>query len=100
MGASFRNTDQCKQLAGLDMLTISPGILQALQDEKMAHIDDIVPDGQSSNGTSSMEDVDVSSEGAFRWAYNDDACTVEKTAEALRRFASDTRQLEIMLAAR
>ncbi|TKA29429.1 hypothetical protein B0A50_03441 [Salinomyces thailandicus] len=72
----------------------------ALQDEKMAHIDDIVPDGQSSNGTSSMEDVDVSSEGAFRWAYNDDACTVEKTAEALRRFASDTRQLEIMLAAR
>ena len=32
MGASFRNADQIRQLAGCDRLTISPGLMQELAD--------------------------------------------------------------------
>ena len=37
-------------------------------------------------------------EAAFRWAFNSDACAVEKSAEAMRRFGEDTEKLKSLLA--
>lgn len=49
-----------------------------------------------------LTDADMASyindESAFRWTYNQDACAVEKSAEALRRFAEDTDKLKALLA--
>lgn len=40
----------------------------------------------------------ISDENAFRWAFNGDACAVEKSAEAMRKFAEDTEKLKLLLA--
>lgn len=46
-----------------------------------------------------MEDVSyIDNEAKFRWAYNADACAVEKSAEAMRKFAEDTDKLKELLA--
>ena len=42
----------------------------------------------------------IDDEAAFRWAFNADACAVEKSAEAMRRFGDDTDKLKALLAAR
>ena len=42
----------------------------------------------------------VNDENAFRWAFNGDACAVEKSAEAMRKFAEDTERLKNLLAER
>lgn len=42
----------------------------------------------------------INDENAFRWAFNSDACAVEKSADAMRRFAEDTEQLKKYLAAK
>jgi transaldolase len=42
----------------------------------------------------------IDDEPSFRWAFNSDACAVEKSAEAMRKFAADTEQLKAMLIAR
>ena len=95
MGASFRNVEQCKALAGTDMLTIAPTLLKELQAEKL--IEPLQDSCKCLSNSNIDDDVDVSSESAFRWAYNNDACAVEKSADALRRFAADTEQLKMML---
>ncbi|XP_033740159.1 transaldolase-like isoform X1 [Pecten maximus] len=90
MGASFRNTDQIKGLAGCDLLTISPSLLQKLKDssdgvaqqlsEKRAKLEDI-------------EKVEVN-ENIFRFEMNEDAMATEKLAEGIRKFAADSVKLE------
>lgn len=42
----------------------------------------------------------INDENAFRWAFNNDACAVEKSAEAMRRFAEDTERLKMFLRAK
>jgi transaldolase len=42
----------------------------------------------------------INDENAFRWAFNSDACAVEKSADAMRRFADDTERLKVFLAAK
>lgn len=42
----------------------------------------------------------INDENSFRWAFNSDACAVEKSADAMRRFAEDTEQLKKFLAAK
>jgi transaldolase len=42
----------------------------------------------------------INDENAFRWAFNSDACAVEKSADAMRRFAEDTEQLKKLLASK
>lgn len=94
MGASFRNSDQIRQLAGCDRLTISPGLMQELADneETLARILD--PDSVSS------EDArNTLSEAAFRWGHNEDAMATEKLAQGIRSFAADQVKLENVLKA-
>ncbi|KAE9366818.1 transaldolase [Stipitochalara longipes BDJ] len=96
MGASFRNTDQVRQLAGTDLLTISPAVLELLEKEKGGFGPCLT------SGSAQAADIPkvsyINDENSFRWAFNMDACAVEKSAEAMRKFAEDAKKLEGLLA--
>ncbi len=90
MGASFRRVEQIVRLAGCDLLTISPDLLQKLEQTE----------GESSRRLS----VDAArasdairihlDEKTFRWMHNEDAMAVEKLSDGIRKFHADTRKLE------
>ncbi len=94
MGASFRNADQIRQLAGCDRLTISPGLMQELA-ESSAPLDRIL----EPSSTSPADAKTHLSEAAFRWGHNEDAMATEKLAEGIRLFALDQVRLEDVLKA-
>lgn len=94
MGASFRNSDQIRQLAGCDRLTISPGLMQELADS------DEVLDRVLDAGTATSDDAKTHlTEGGFRWGHNEDAMATEKLAEGIRSFSVDQVKLEKVLKA-
>ena len=94
MGASFRNTGEITELAGCDLLTISPKLLDQLQDTPGD-----LPRKLSDESADACADEKVSlNETTFRWELNEDACATEKLAEGIRRFAADTVKLEEFLA--
>ncbi len=94
MGASFRNSDQIRQLAGCDRLTISPGLMQELADSDatLARVLD-------ADAASSADARHTLSEDTFRWGHNEDAMATEKLAEGIRLFAADQVKLENVLKA-
>lgn len=92
MGASFRNVDQIRQLAGCDRLTISPGLMQELADNPNT-LNKIL----DSNSERSNDAKQILSENDFRWGHNDDAMATEKLAEGIRLFAADQVKLETLL---
>jgi len=94
MGASFRNSDQIRQLAGCDRLTISPGLMQELADSD-ATLEKILDPG----ATSSTDEKTHLTEAGFRWGHNEDAMATEKLAEGIRQFAVDQVKLERVLKA-
>ncbi|MCF7699114.1 transaldolase [Loktanella sp. M215] len=87
MGASFRNTDQIKALAGCDNLTISPKLLDALGQENAD-----LPRALSPDKASGMAKVTMD-EATFRWEMNADAMATEKLAEGIRNFDADHQKL-------
>ena len=92
MGASFRNCDQIRQLAGCDRLTISPGLMQELADSESSL--DKTLDAQNASSADVKTRLD---ENYFRWGHNDDAMATEKLAEGIRLFAADQVKLETIL---
>jgi transaldolase len=94
MGASFRNTNQIKALAGCDNLTIAPGLL-----DEMAKDDSVLPRALSPDQSSGAARVTMD-EVAFRWAMNGDAMATEKLAEGIRNFDADHQKLIKMIADR
>lgn len=94
MGASFRNTDQIKALAGCDNLTIAPSLL-----DKMGKDGSNLPRVLSPDQTSGMAPIQMG-EASFRWEMNADAMTTEKLAEGIRNFDADHRKLIGLIAAR
>ena len=96
MGASFRNTGEILQLAGCDLLTISPALL-----EEMRTTEGDVP-VQLTLACAEASDHEPLrlDERAFRWMMNEDAMATEKLAEGIRAFAADTRKLEHLVAER
>ncbi|MEK6210678.1 MAG: transaldolase [Pseudomonadota bacterium] len=95
MGASFRKFEQIVWLAGCDLLTIAPDLL-----DKMAKTDGEVTRRLSVEAakTSSVEKIALD-ENTFRWLHNEDAMATEKLAEGIRRFHADARKLEDYLLA-
>lgn len=93
MGASFRNKGEIIELAGCDLLTISPGLLGELQDSS-----DPIDRKLSQEEASKMdiERIEIT-EKSFRWLFNEDAMATEKTGEGIRNFAADIRKLETMI---
>lgn len=92
MGASFRNTGQILALAGCDLLTISPELLDDLsaqQGEVERRL--VLP--------KFVERPTPLEEGDFRYAVNEDAMATEKLAEGIRVFAADVVRLEALLQA-
>eukprot|EP00055_Hartaetosiga_balthica_P018662 m.135069 g.135069 ORF g.135069 m.135069 type:complete len:321 (-) comp9819_c0_seq1:287-1249(-) len=90
MGASFRNTSQITNLAGCDLLTISPGLLNDLQssnEEVIARLSE-----EKANEISS-EKISLD-EKQFRWLLNQDAMASDKLSEGIRNFALDQEKLE------
>lgn len=90
MGASFRNKDEVLALAGCDLLTISPKLL----DELSLSTDPVEQKlSKETAHLASLEKVTIT-EPSFRYLLNDDAMAVEKLAEGIRTFDRDTRKLE------
>src|SRR5579875_1553090 len=90
MGASFRKVDQILRLAGCDLLTISPDLLdklRATEGEVTPHL--TVEKAKSSPGERLHLD-----EKTCRWMHNEDPMAVEKLSEGIRRFYADARKLE------
>ena len=94
MGASFRNSDQIRQLAGCDRLTISPGLMQELADSSEPLERILKPESITSPDAKTRL-----SESAFRWGHNEDAMATEKLAEGIRSFSVDQVKLEGVLKA-
>ncbi|MDA7598088.1 transaldolase [bacterium] len=93
MGASFRNTGEIVELAGCDLLTIGPNLLEELQNtdgeltlkldaDKAADLD--------------LEKIELD-ENTFRFEFNEDAMATEKTAEGIRNFSADIVKLEKLI---
>lgn len=91
MGASFRNSEEIRQLAGCDRLTISPALLQELADStgpvpRQLHAD--IP-AQPAPATLT--------EAQFRWQMLEDQMASDKLQEGIRQFAADQQKLEDIL---
>jgi transaldolase len=90
MGASFRNTGEIVELAGCDLLTISPELLNELEGSKRKISPKLTPTAAMASDESKIE----LNEEKFRWLLNEDAMATEKLAEGIRRFAADLVELE------
>jgi transaldolase len=90
MGASFRKVDQIVYLAGCDLLTISPDLL-----ERMEKTEGEVKRRLSveSARATDLQKIHLD-EKTFRWMHNEDAMATEKLAEGIRKFYADARKLE------
>jgi transaldolase len=94
MGASFRNTNQIVQLAGSDLLTISPNLLAELAKSDAPVTRQLTPEWAMAQDIQKVE----MNEKVFRWMFNEDPMAVEKTAEGIRVFAADIVKLEAEIA--
>lgn len=90
MGASFRNIGEIVELAGCDLLTISPELLEQLAASDQPIERKLRPEDAADR---SPPDVDTS-EASFRWLLNEDAMATEKLAQGIRVFAADLAKLE------
>lgn len=91
MGASFRNTSQILELAGCDLLTISPDLLQKLADSEGAVERKLTTDAGADIEKIAMD------EKTFRFMLNEDAMATEKLAEGIRAFCADSNKLKQMI---
>ena len=91
MGASFRNTSQILELAGCDLLTISPDLLQKLADSDAPFERKLVKDDSAD-----IEKIAID-EKTFRFMLNEDAMATEKLAEGIRAFVADSIKLNVMI---
>ena len=90
MGASFRKTAQILALAGCDLLTIAPDLLEKLaaaQGEVQKKLSPAEAAGDR------IEKIQLD-EKAYRWMHNEDQMAVEKLSDGIRRFDADARKLE------
>jgi transaldolase len=90
MGASFRNLGQIIHLAGCDLLTISPELLDQLEQAQGTVERKLDP----ATAKASKDEKLRLSEKDFRWMHNEDAMATEKLAEGIRKFNSDAQKLE------
>ncbi len=90
MAASFRNIDEIIELAGCDLMTISPQLLGEMQEKEVTVEHKLDP---ASAQECDLEKVSYD-ERAFRWELNEDQMATEKLSDGIRLFAADSRKLE------
>lgn len=96
MGASFRNVGEIQELAGCDLLTISPQLLGELQKSTAPLPRKLSPEIARD---SKIERLPLD-EKKFRWLFNENAMATEKTAEGIRLFNADAQKLAQYVTAR
>ena len=95
MGASFRNVGEILELAGCDLLTISPTLLEEMQKTAGTLTRKLNPGTAAANCKEPELSLD---EKTFRWMLNEDQMATEKLSEGIRLFAADTLKLEKFIA--
>jgi transaldolase len=96
MGASFRNKEEILELAGSDLLTIAPALLEELQSNQGTVVPKLTP---ALAAASPLERITLT-EASFRWLHNEDQMATEKLSEGIRLFAADSIKLEKFLVAK
>lgn len=96
MGASFRNIGEITELAGCDLLTISPGLLAELQEKEGALPRRLDP-AKSASETVDKITVD---EATFVRMHKADRMASDKLAEGIQGFTKALETLEQLLASR
>jgi transaldolase len=90
MGASFRKADQIIDLAGCDLLTISPELLTELGSK-----DGELEPKLTAKGAAASDSPPIHlDEKSYRFEHNQDQMAVEKLSEGIRNFYADARKLE------
>ena len=92
MGASFRNIGEIEALAGCDRLTISPNLLQELEQDQ-GKLERVL---SPSNPGEKIAKV-IETEASFRFGMNQDQMANDKLAEGIRGFVKDQISLEKLL---
>ena len=95
MGASFRNIGEIIELAGCDLLTISPNLLAELPTSDGP----LDPQARRRRAAAERASRDRMNEETFRSTLHDDAMATEKLAEGIRAFAADSIKLEKLITA-
>jgi transaldolase len=90
MGASFRKVEQITHLAGSDLLTISPDLIEKLQ-EGQGELEPALTTAKAKASEGEKLHLD---EKTFRWMHNEDAMASDKLSEGIRKFYADARKLE------
>jgi transaldolase len=90
MGASFRKTGQILALAGCDLLTIAPDLLEKLEAVEGEVSKKLSPAEAAGDR---IEKIQLD-EKTYRWMHNEDQMAVEKLSDGIRRFDADARKLE------
>jgi transaldolase len=93
MGASFRNTSQITELAGCDLLTISPDLLQKLAETDAPVARKLSPEEAQATDLKKL----ALDEKTFRLMLNEDPMATEKLAEGIRLFCADAVKLEKLI---
>jgi len=92
MGASFRNIDEIKELAGCDLLTIAPKFLEELKNEKGVLSRKLDASNQINNSIDyKFEEKD------FRLSMLEDQMASEKLSEGITGFSKAIEELEELL---
>jgi len=94
MGASFRSKDEVLELAGCDLLTISPNLLGELKSGTAPVTRKLSP--EISRGFK-LAKFSLDEKG-FRWMLNESAMATEKLSEGIRLFAADAAKLAALIA--
>jgi transaldolase len=90
MGASFRKVEQILNLAGSDLLTISPDLLAQLAKREGKVERKLSPDAAKAKDIPRV----TLDEKTYRFEHNQDQMAVEKLSEGIRAFYADARKLE------
>ncbi len=96
MGASFRSKDEITELAGCDLLTIAPKLLDELRASELP-----VPRKLDPAACKTIEiHQHIVDEKTFRWMLSEDPMATDKLSEGIRNFAKDVVKLEELLSGR
>lgn len=95
MGASFRNVEEIKALAGLDHVTLSLSLLDKLLNSKEEISKQLDFETAKEKGESKISFID--NESKFRYDFNEDEVAVIKIAEGIRKFSKDASFLQKLI---
>lgn len=95
MGASFRNIDEIKALAGLDHVTLSLNLLNKLLSSKEEIPKQLNVKTAKDKGEGKISFIN--NESKFRYDFNEDEAAVIKMAEGIRKFAKDADMLQNLI---